>query len=151
MLEIYETQMRRAISLARLGAASGEIPVGALLLDETGQIIAQATNRREQDHDPTAHAEVVALREAAQIRGSWNFSDCTLLVTLEPCIMCAGVLSQARIARVVFGAWDEKAGGSGSLYDILRDRRLPHRAEVIAGVLAAENAAILKEFFESKR
>lgn len=151
MAELHQSEMRQAIAMAQQAAASGEIPVGALILGPDSEVIAAAANRREQDHDPTAHAEIVALRAAAQSRKSWNFSDCTLIVTMEPCVMCAGVLSQARIGRVVFGAWDEKAGGAGSVYDILRDRRLPHRAEVIGGVLEEENVKLLKEFFESKR
>ena len=145
----YEQQMREALLEA---AASGEdVPVGALLLDSAGAIVARGHNLREAEHDPTGHAEIVALREAARARGSWRLDDLTLVVTLEPCVMCAGAIIAARIRRVVFGAWDERVGASGSLYDLLRDGRLGAPVEVLPGVLEADCSAQLKEFFDHKR
>jgi tRNA(adenine34) deaminase len=129
----------------------GEIPVGALVLDARGAVIGEGRNLREETHDPSAHAEVVAMRRAAGQVGSWNLDGCTLVVTLEPCAMCAGTLLQARISRLVFGAWDEKAGAAGSMYDLVRDRRLPVRAEVVGGVCEEEAAARLRAFFEERR
>ncbi len=114
-------------------------------------VIGEGRNLREVSHDPTAHAEVVAMRQAAASLGSWNLEGCTLVVTLEPCLMCAGALLQAHVSRLVFGAWDEKAGAAGSLYDVVRDRRLPSRAEVVAGVRADEASDLLRDFFESRR
>jgi len=114
-------------------------------------VIAEGRNLRELDHDPTAHAEVVALRAAAAARGAWNLDGCTLVVTLEPCVMCAGAVLQSRVSRLVFGAWDEKAGAAGSVYDVVRDRRLPYRAEVVAGVREAEASALLRAFFDARR
>ncbi|MEL5991687.1 nucleoside deaminase [Microbacterium phosphatis] len=143
--------MRRALALADAAAAAGEVPVGALVLGPGGEVIGEGRNRRELDHDPSAHAEVVAMREAARAIGSWNLEGCTLVVTLEPCLMCAGTLLQARIGRLVFGAWDEKAGATGSMYDVVRDRRLPYRAEVIGGVREPEAQARLRAFFEARR
>lgn len=143
--------MDRALALARDAGADGDVPVGAVVTDAWGRPIGEGRNLREQTHDPTAHAEVVALREAAASRGSWNLEGCTLVVTLEPCLMCAGAGLQARVSRVVFGAWDEKAGAAGSVYDVLRDRRLPSRAEVVAGVRQDEASALLRAFFESRR
>jgi tRNA(adenine34) deaminase len=144
-----------AVGLALdIGAAAldrGEIPVGAVVLDAAGQVIASAHNEREAAHDPTAHAEVLALRRAGAALGSWHLVGCTLAVTLEPCTMCAGALVLARVSRVVFGAWDAKAGAVGSLWDVVRDRRLNHRPEVVGGVRAAECAGLLEEFFASKR
>jgi len=146
-----ETAMRRALALADDAAAAGEVPVGAVVVDAAGRIIGEGRNTREESHDPTGHAEIVALRQAAAAVGSWNLETHTLVVTLEPCVMCAGAILQARIGRVVFGAWDEKAGAAGSMYDVLRDRRLPYRAEVVGGV--AEDAAIeqLRDFFAQRR
>ncbi|RKR73043.1 tRNA adenosine(34) deaminase TadA [Frondihabitans australicus] len=132
-------------------AVSGDVPVGAIVVDPEGRVIGRGRNERELLQDPTAHAEVLALRRAAEAIGDWHLVGCTLIVTLEPCPMCAGAILAARIPRVVFGAWDDKAGAAGSLYDILRDRRLPHRAEVYAGVRAEECAAQLNAFFETKR
>jgi len=146
-----DAAMRRALALADAAAAAGEVPVGALVLGPGGEVIGEGRNRRELDHDPSAHAEVVAMREAARAIGSWNLEGCTLVVTLEPCLMCAGTLLQARIGRLVFGAWDEKAGATGSMYDVVRDRRLPYRAEVIGGVREAEAQARLRAFFEARR
>ncbi|WP_350353105.1 tRNA adenosine(34) deaminase TadA [Microbacterium sp. A8/3-1] len=143
--------MRRALVLAAEAAAASEIPVGAVVVDAEGRIIAEGRNNREETHDPTGHAEVEALRRAAASAGSWNLQGHTLVVTLEPCIMCAGAILQARISRVVFGAWDDKAGAAGSLYDVLRDRRLPYRAEVIGGVEAEASTALLRDFFEPRR
>lgn len=143
--------MGRALELARDAGGAGEVPVGAVVLDETGAVIGEGRNRREATTDPTAHAEVVAMRAAAQTRGSWNLEGCTLVVTLEPCLMCAGALLQAHVSRLVFGAWDDKAGAAGSLYDVVRDRRLPVRAEVIAGVEADAAASVLRDFFAARR
>jgi tRNA(adenine34) deaminase len=143
--------MRRALVLAAEAAAASEIPVGAVVVDAEGRIIAEGRNNREETRDPTGHAEVEALRRAAASAGSWNLQGHTLVVTLEPCIMCAGAILQARISRVVFGAWDDKAGAAGSLYDVLRDRRLPYRAEVIGGVEADAATALLRDFFEPRR
>lgn len=143
--------MARARELAAEAAAHGDIPVGAVVTDVSGAILGEGRNLRELTHDPLAHAEVVALRAAAEALGSWNLEHCTLVVTLEPCLMCAGAISQARVGRVVFGAWDDKAGAAGSLYDVLRDRRLPHRSEVIGGVEAEEAAALLRAFFLARR
>jgi tRNA(adenine34) deaminase len=149
--EVYEDAMRAALAAAELARSAGDVPVGAVLLDPDGAVLSVGRNRREEDRDPTAHAEVVAIRAAAGIRGDWHLDDCTLVVTLEPCVLCAGAILAARIPRVVFGAWDEKAGAAGSRYDLLRDRRLPHRVEVLPGVLEAECGEILQGFFRSKR
>lgn len=143
--------MGRALELAAEASAHGDIPVGAVVTDLAGDVVAEGRNLRDLTHDPLAHAEVVALRAAAEALGSWNLEHCTLVVTLEPCLMCAGAISQARVGRVVFGAWDDKAGAAGSLYDVLRDRRLPHRSEVVGGVRADEAAALLREFFIARR
>lgn len=143
--------MRRALQLAAAAGAADEIPVGAVVLDAEGRIIAEGRNHREQTHDPTGHAEIAALRQAAASVGSWNLVGHTLVVTLEPCIMCAGAILQARIGRVVFGAWDEKAGAAGSMYDVLRDRRLPYRAEVVGGIQSDAAEALLRGFFEQRR
>lgn len=143
--------MDRALVLAAGAAQHGDIPVGAVVTDAAGVIIGEGGNLREQSGDPLAHAEVVALREAAGSTGSWNLEDCTLVVTLEPCLMCAGAILQARVGRVVFGAWDAKAGAAGSMYDVLRDRRLPHRAEVVGGVRGDAAAALLRDFFGARR
>lgn len=143
--------MRRALALAAEAGEAGEVPVGAVVVDASGAVIGSGRNRREETHDPSAHAEVLAMREAAVAIGSWNLSGCTLVVTLEPCLMCAGALLQARVSRVVFGAWDDKAGAAGSLYDVVRDRRLPYRAEVVGGVLEDETRAPLEAFFEERR
>ena len=144
--------MEQALGAARLAAAHGEIPVGALVLDAAGEVLAMGRNDRRERCDPTGHAEVNAIRAAAAVLGDRMLSECTLVVTLEPCVMCAGVILAARIPRVVFGAWDEKAGAAGSVYDLLRDGRLPHPTpEVIAGVLAEECAGVLEEFFSEQR
>lgn len=146
-----ERAMVRALALAAAAGDDGDVPVGAVVTDGSGTVIGEGRNLRELTHDPTAHAEVVALREAAASIGSWNLEGCTLVATLEPCLMCAGALLQARVSRVVFGAWDDKAGAAGSVYDVLRDRRLPYRAEVVAGVRADEATALLRAFFDARR
>jgi tRNA(adenine34) deaminase len=143
--------MDRALALAADAGRAGDVPVGAVVTDAAGTVIAEGRNLRELEHDPTAHAEVVALREAAAARGAWNLEGCTLVVTLEPCVMCAGAVLQSRVSRLVFGAWDEKAGAAGSVYDVVRDRRLPYRAEVVAGVREAEASALLRAFFDARR
>jgi tRNA(adenine34) deaminase len=143
--------MDRALALAVEAGRAGDIPVGAVVTDAAGTAIGEGRNLREVTHDPLAHAEVVAMREAAATLQSWNLEGCTLVVTLEPCLMCAGALLQARVSRVVFGAWDEKAGAAGSVYDVVRDRRLPYRAEVVGGVRQEAASALLREFFESRR
>lgn len=142
--------MQLALAEARRGSAT-DVPVGAVVLDSDGNVIAKACNRREAGSDPTAHAELVALRSAAQALGSWRLTGCTLVVTLEPCTMCAGAVTAARIDRLVFGAADPKAGAVGSLWDVVRDRRLNHQVEVIGGVLAEQAGALLREFFARRR
>jgi tRNA(adenine34) deaminase len=146
-----ERAMERALTLAADAARDGEIPVGAVVTDAAGTVLGEGRNLRELTHDPTAHAEVVAMRAAAASLGSWNLEGCTLVVTLEPCLMCAGAALQAHIGRIVFGAWDEKAGAVGSVYDVVRDRRLPVRAEVVGGVREAEASALLRAFFAARR
>ena len=143
--------MGRALDLARGAGADGDVPVGAVVVSPTGQVIGEGCNLREVDGDPTAHAEVVALRAAARHAGEWRLEDCTLVVTLEPCPMCAGAAWSAQVARVVFGAADLKAGATGSLYNIAVDPRLNHTAEVRAGVRADECAALLTDFFAGLR
>lgn len=143
--------MEYALALARTAASEGDIPVGAIVTDGSGTVIGEGRNLRVATHDPTAHAEVVALRQAALSTGSWNLAGCTLTVTLEPCVMCAGAMLQAHISRLVFGAWDDKAGAAGSVYDVVRDRRLPVRAEVVSGLRADESTRILRDFFDARR
>ena len=130
---------------------SDDVPVGAVIVDAKGEIIARGRNERELSKDPTAHAEILAIREAAEALGDWRLNGLTLVVTLEPCVMCAGAIQAARINKVVFGAWDEKVGASGSLYDLVRDKRLGTEIEVIPGVLEKEASDQLKEFFAKKR
>ena len=151
MIAAYDEPMARALALAAEAGVDGDVPVGAVVIDPAGAIIGEGRNIREITHDPTGHAEVVALRAAAEAHGGWNLEGHSLVVTLEPCVMCAGAILQARIGRVVFGAWDDKAGAAGSMYDLLRDRRLPYRAEVIGGIRAEEATAQLRDFFESRR
>jgi tRNA(adenine34) deaminase len=139
--------MREAIAVAQANLASNDVPVGALIVDPSGKIIATGTNEREAKSDPTAHAEIVAMRKAAT--NGWRLDNHTLVVTLEPCAMCAGAIAQARISKVIFGAWDEKAGAVGSVWDVLRDPRSIHRVEVESGVLEKECAALLSDFFRS--
>jgi len=144
--------MLAALDEARAALASGDVPVGAIVLDPSGEVIGRGRNERELHADPTAHAEVVALRQAAASRGDWQLSGCSLVVTLEPCVLCAGAILAARVDRVVFGAWDAKAGAAGSVVDLLRERRLPHRvSEVVGGVHEGESAELLATFFAERR
>ncbi|MGY3681493.1 tRNA(adenine34) deaminase [Streptomyces sp. TE33382] len=145
----WQAPMRRALAEAAQAASSGDVPVGAVVLGPDGTLLALGHNEREATGDPTAHAEILALRRAATALGEWRLTDCTLVVTLEPCTMCAGALVQSRVARVVYGARDDKAGAAGSLWDVVRDRRLNHRPEVIPGVLEEECAAQLTAFFRT--
>ena len=151
MNEQYREAMGKALFLANRARETGDVPVGAVVVDADGHIIGRGWNCREADHDPTGHAEIVALREASRALGTWRLSGCTLIVTLEPCTMCAGAILASRIDRVVFGAWDPKAGAAGSLRDVLRDARMPHPTEVIGGVLAQEAAMQLRSFFLGRR
>jgi len=146
-----EALVRRALEVAAAAPRTGDVPIGAVVVDAAGRELAAACNAREARTDPTAHAEVLALRAAAAVRGEWRLEGCTLAVTVEPCTMCAGALGLARVARVVFGAWEPKTGAAGSLWDVLRDRRLNHRPEVVGGVLEAECAALLEAFFADHR
>ena len=147
MNEQYREAMGKALFLANRARETRDVPVGAVVVDENGRIIGRGWNCREANHDPAGHAEIVALREAGRARGTWRLTGCTLIVTLEPCTMCAGAILASRIDRVVFGAWDPKAGAAGSLRDVLRDARMPHPTEVIGGVLAQEAAMQLRSFF----
>ena len=140
-----------ALALAEASHAGADVPIGAVVLDPAGTVIGRGHNEREAHADPTAHAEIVALRQAAKALGAWRLEGCTLVVTLEPCTMCAGAIVNARLARLVYGATDAKAGAVGSLWDVVRDRRLNHRPEVVAGVRAAECAALLQDFFQQHR
>ncbi|HZX39957.1 MAG TPA: tRNA adenosine(34) deaminase TadA [Streptomyces sp.] len=142
--------MRLALAEAERAALSGDVPVGAVVLAKDGSLLAAGHNEREATGDPTAHAEVLAIRRAAALLGEWRLSGCTLVVTLEPCTMCAGAIVQSRVDRVVCGARDEKAGAAGSLWDVIRDRRLNHRPEVILGVLEQECAKQLTDFFRER-
>ena len=143
--------MREALAEARAALATSDVPIGAVVIDPSGAVVGTGRNRREADADPTAHAEVVALRAAASSRGHWRLDGCTLVVTVEPCTMCAGAVVLSRVDRLVFGAFDEKAGAVGSLWDLVRDRRLNHRPEVVGGVLSDESSALLLEFFATHR
>ena len=143
--------MTEALADADLALATGDVPVAAFIVDAAGRRLGAGRNERELSHDPTAHAEILAIRAAARELGSWRLENCTLVVTLEPCVMCAGAILAARIPRVVFGAWDDKAGAVGSVYDVLRDRRLNHTVEVVGGVLETQCAAVLRDFFSPKR
>ena len=147
----YEPAMRRALAEARLAYDAGDVPVGAIVLDSSGNVIGTGHNDRERTADPTGHAEIVAIRAACAALGTWRLSGCTLIVTLEPCTMCAGAVVQSRLDRLVYGAIDRKAGAVGSLWDVVRDRRLNHRPEVLAEVLADECGALLTEFFVHRR
>lgn len=147
MNEQYREAMGKALFLANRARETGDVPVGAVVVDENGRIVGRGWNCREANYDPSGHAEIVALREAGRARGTWRLTGCTLIVTLEPCTMCAGAILASRIDRVVFGAWDPKAGAAGSLRDVLRDARMPHPTEVIGGVLAQEAAMQLRSFF----
>ena len=144
--------MRAALVEAQIAMdVSGDVPVGAVIVDAAGEIVARGRNEKELLGDPTAHAEIVAIREATSLLGDWRLDGMTLVVTLEPCVMCAGAIQAARISRVVFGAWDEKVGASGSLYDLVRDKRLGSEVEVLPDVLGVEASSLLKEFFINKR
>jgi tRNA(adenine34) deaminase len=147
----FEVPMRLALAEARLAGDAGDVPVGAVVLDPSGTVVGTGRNNREQVPDPTGHAEIVAMRAASAALGSWRLAGCTLVVTLEPCTMCAGATVQARVERLVYGAVDLKAGAVGSLWDVVRDRRLNHRPEVIAEVLADECGSLLAEFFARRR
>lgn len=140
-----------ALDAGEQALATGDVPVGAVVIGPDGQVLGRGWNRREAEGDPLAHAEVVAMRQAARARGGWRLQDCALAVTLEPCLMCAGAIGQARIPLVVFGAWDDKAGACGSVWDVLRDRAALHRAEVRAGVREADCRRTLGEFFVTRR
>ena len=143
--------MQRAISLAHEVKSTGDVPVGALIVNEVGEILSSGKNEREKDSDPTAHAEIVAIRKASEKIGSWRLDELTLIVTLEPCVMCAGAILQSRIKRLVFGAFDQKAGAVGSSLDVIRDVRALCKVEVVSGVLEDECALTLKQFFIQKR
>lgn len=143
--------LERAFALAAAASVHGDVPVGAVVINENGEIVGEGRNERELTGDPTAHAEVLALRAAAANRGRWNLAGHTLVITLEPCTMCAGAILQARIDRVIFAGWDDKAGAAGSVNDLLRDRRLPHRVEVVGGIDEARAAAQLRAFFDARR
>lgn len=143
--------MGEALALASRASAVGDVPVGAVVVDADGKVVGRGFNRREASHDPTAHAEVLALREAALALKTWRLDDCTLVVTLEPCVMCAGAVLAARIPRLVIGAWDDRAGATGSQWDVVRDGRIGAKVEVISEVRADESAAMLREFFEARR
>lgn len=147
----YETEMRRALDAARRAGEHGDVPIGAVVLDAEGNVVAEAGNRREVDGDPTAHAEMLAIRQAADHAGSWRLDGHTLVVTLEPCAMCAMAAVWARIDTIVYGAADPKAGAAWSLYNIPQDARLNHRCDLVAGVLEAECATALQDFFAERR
>jgi tRNA(adenine34) deaminase len=143
--------MQQAISLAKDAADNGDVPVGALVVNEAGEVLGSGHNLRQVNNDPTAHAEIVAMRMAASKLNNWRMDDLTIIVTLEPCAMCAGAISQSRFKRVVFGAWDKKAGAVGSVWDVIRDQRNTNKTEVIAGVLEKEISIQIKGFFEKIR
>ena len=143
--------MQRAISLASEVKFSGDVPVGALIVNEVGEIISFGKNEREKDNDPTAHAEIVAIRRAGEKQGSWRLDELTLIVTLEPCVMCAGAILQSRIKRLVFGAFDQKAGAVGSSLDVIRDTRALSKVEVVSGVLESDSKLLLTDFFKLRR
>lgn len=147
----YDAPMRRALSEAEAALATGDVPIGAVVLDADGEVVGTGRNVREAHGDPTGHAEVVAIRAAAEAVGEWRLTGCTLVVTLEPCTMCAGAVVLSRLDRLVFGAYDDTAGAVGSLWDVVRDRRLNHRPEVVGGVLAAESTRLLEAFFRDHR
>ena len=149
--DAWVAPMREALRQARAATETADVPIGAVVLDAAGTVVGRGRNQREADADPTAHAEVLALRRAAEARGEWRLEGCTLVVTLEPCTMCAGAAVLSRVERVVFGAYDDKAGAVGSLWDVVRDRRLNHRPEVVSGVLADECTLLLQEFFATHR
>jgi tRNA(adenine34) deaminase len=143
--------MQQALLLAKDAAEDNDVPVGAVVVNQNGEVIGRGKNEREKNNDPLAHAELIAIRDAAKNSNSWRFDDATLIVTLEPCAMCAGAIAQSRFARVVFGAFDEKAGAAGSVWDLIRDPRLPNKIEVVTGLLTDESAQLLKDFFIKRR
>ena len=143
--------MQAALSLAKVAADKGDVPVGAIVVNEAGEILGTGQNLREQNNDPTAHAEIVAIRNASEKFGSWRLDDLTIVVTLEPCAMCAGAILQSRVKRLVFAAWDEKAGAVGSVMDVIRDPRALTKVEVITGIMEKECSEVLKDFFNTKR
>ena len=147
----YKLIMQAALSLAKVAADNGDVPVGAIVVNEAGEIVGTGQNLREQSNDPTAHAEVIAIRQAAEKIGSWRLDDLTIVVTLEPCAMCAGAIAQSRIKRLVFGAWDEKAGAVGSVMDVIRDPRALTKVEVVTGIMEKECSEVLSNFFNTKR
>ena len=148
--EHVRAAMSAALDEAAGALTTGDVPVGAVVIDRGGRVIGRGRNRKEAEHDPTAHAELIALREAAAATGDWRLEDATLVVTLEPCVMCAGAIVAARIDRLVFGAWDDKAGAAGSAFDLVRDRRLNHRVEVVGGVEEDACARLLTRFFRGE-
>ncbi|MCD7101647.1 tRNA adenosine(34) deaminase TadA [Pseudoclavibacter sp. 13-3] len=148
---VFEQWMDAALEESHGALETGDVPVGAIMLDALGNVISVAHNEREKLQDPTAHAEVLAIRRAAKAWGSWQLPNTTLVVTLEPCVLCAGAILSARIPRVIFGAWDDKAGAAGSVYDLLRDRRLNHQVEVIGGVCERRSSGLLQDFFQPRR
>jgi len=147
----YQSLMQQAISLAREVKSSGDVPVGALIVNDAGEIVSFGKNEREKDNDSTAHAEIVAIRKASKKIGSWRLEDLTLIVTLEPCVMCAGAILQSRIRRLVFGAFDQKAGAVGSVVDVIRDKRMLTKVEVVSRILEEDCALLLQQFFMQKR
>ena len=147
----YQSLMQQVISLTSEVKSSEDVPVGALIVNEAGEVISSGTNEREKDYDPTAHAEIIAIRRAGEKLASWRLDDLTLVVTLEPCVMCAGAILQSRIKRLVFGAFDQKAGAVGSSLDVIRDARALSKVEVVSGVLEKECAKLLTDFFATKR
>lgn len=149
--ESFESWMHIALLEARAAGDRGEIPIGAVVVDPGGVVLAAAGNRREADHDPTAHAEILALRHAAERLGDWRLTDCTLVVTVEPCPMCAGAAVMSRLRTLVFGAWNDDYGAAGSRWDLVRDRRLNHQVEVVAGVRERECGDVLRDFLAGQR
>jgi len=147
----YKLIMQAALSLAKIAADKGDVPVGAIVVNEAGEILGTGQNLRELSNDPTAHAEVIAIRQAAEKIGSWRLDDLTIVVTLEPCAMCAGAIAQSRIKRLVFGAWDEKAGAVGSVMDVIRGPRALTKVEVVTGIMEKECSEVLSNFFNTKR
>ena len=147
----YMHAMRVALAESCTASQHGDVPIGAVVLDASGDVVGTGHNRREADADPLAHAEVLALKAAAESLGTWRLDDCTLVVTVEPCTMCAGAVVQSRVGRLVFGAWNDEMGAVGTLWDVVRDRRLHHRPEVVSGVLADECSLLLQQFFAEHR
>ena len=147
----YNLIMQAALSLAKVAGDSGDVPVGAIVVNEAGEILGSGQNLREKNNDPSAHAEIVAMRQAAEKIGSWRLDDLTMVVTLEPCAMCAGAISQSRFKRLIFGTWDEKAGAVGSVWDLVRDGRSLNKVEVVSGIMEKECSEVLSNFFNTKR